>query len=584
MQVNWISLFLLTASTLSIGSGVYVFYKTGLKGRNYFALAFFSMGIWALTNSLELLTDPLPLKIFLTKLSYVGIVTSVPLLFFFTCSYTGRERYLELRWQLIVMLVPVLILFSAFTNELHFLQWVSYTIKDSIAGDVVIYGSGPGVFIIAFYSYMLLTVSYVFLIKHLTRNHRYYHKQLFLLLISLLIPWLLNITYITRINPYPEFDFAPVGLFFSSAIILVAILRYQLFTLLPQAKEILFDFIPDPIIVIDTRFVITDINPAAEKVIAGKNIVTQKIYDILPGIQIVEGLIPAAHLEYYYPGKGDDYWFFITISEIRSRDGELGGYLLLLHDITRRKMNEEILQKSENKLRELNASKDKFFSIIAHDLKNPFSNIINISRILEEDDEKMTQEERLHFIRLLSKVSRSSYELLENLLQWSRSQTDSLQYSPQEILLLDIFRRAYNDVKFYAANKNITIVFPEHAVGMVYGDPNLISVVFRNLLMNAVKFSYPGGQIELNYVTEEEYIILTVKDYGTGIQPEIRKNLFRLDYQTSRRGTANEQGTGLGLVLCKEFVEKNKGELWVESTEGKGSEFFVKLLKAELKT
>lgn len=576
------SLLLMTSAALSIGSGIFVYNKFTLSGRKPFSYAFFSMAMWALMNSIELIVEPVPLKIFLTKLSYIGIVTSAPLLFYFSAAYTGREKYFSTLWQVIIWFVPALVLLSAFTNELHHFQWKSYTLKESIAGAVVLYGSGPGVYLIAIYSYLLLTVSYVFLIRHFYRKHKFYRKQLLLILLSFLIPWVLNITYITRINPVPELDFAPVGLFFSSIVILIAILRYKLFRLLPQAKEILFDQIPDPIFVVDTNLRITDLNPAAEKLWPDKDKVNVKITQLLPDIRLEAGLIPPNQIEYRFLKEGNEYWFNITVSEIRDRDKILGGYLMLMHDITLRKLNEESLRVSESKLRELNASKDRFFSIIAHDLKNPFSNIINISKILSDDHDTMTIEERTHFLQLLSKVSRSSYELLENLLQWSRSQTGSLQFTPEPVILMDIFRRAYNEVQYSAMNKKIEIIIPESAADIVYVDPNIISVVFRNLLMNAVKFSYPGGVVEISYVSEKEKVIIKIKDNGIGISAKILPYIFNLANNTSRRGTANETGTGLGLVLCKEFVEKNRGEIWVESTEGKGAAFYVTLLKTTM--
>lgn len=243
-------------------------------------------------------------------------------------------------------------------------------------------------------------------------------------------------------------------------------------------------------------------------------------------------------------------------------------------------MNEEKVRESEGKLRELNASKDKFFSIIAHDLKNPFSNILNLSNLLLEDRESMTKEEFDNFIIMLSRISHTSFELLENLLQWSRSQTGAIYFSPENVRLRDLISRGVNEVKYNAENKGVQIIVPDIPGFSVVCDPNMIAVVLRNLLMNAIKFSYSGTHIEIGFEERAGTVSVSVKDSGTGMSEQVSSGLFKLAGNVTRTGTANEQGTGLGLILCKEFVEKNNGAIRVESELSKGSTFYITLPKA----
>ena len=570
----------MSAAAVSAATGIYIFNSSRLGGLRYFAHSFFAMCIWSLANSIELLAGHLALKVFLTKLSYLGIISATPLLFSFAAHYTGRTKYLTTRWQLLIWFVPFLILISAFSNEYHYFQWKSYTLTDSIAGKVVYYESGPGVFIIAVYSYLLLTVSYILLISYFIKTHKFYKKQLFLLLLSLMIPWVLNISYITRTNPFPELDFAPIGLILSNIIVLTAIWRFRLLKLLPQAKDILFNSIPDPILVVDAQYTVTDYNPALRRLIIGGEPVDKKISEILPGLEFTDGTKPGHNTEYQFSRGVQEAWYDVSLSRISSKSGELEGFLIVLRNITKRKMNEEKVRESEGKLRELNASKDKFFSIIAHDLKNPFSNILNLSNLLLEDRESMTKEEFDNFIIMLSRISHTSFELLENLLQWSRSQTGAIYFSPENVRLRDLISRGVNEVKYNAENKGVQIIVPDIPGFSVVCDPNMIAVVLRNLLMNAIKFSYSGTHIEIGFEERAGTVSVSVKDSGTGMSEQVSSGLFKLAGNVTRTGTANEQGTGLGLILCKEFVEKNNGAIRVESELSKGSAFYITLPKA----
>ena len=246
-------------------------------------------------------------------------------------------------------------------------------------------------------------------------------------------------------------------------------------------------------------------------------------------------------------------------------------------EIEERKKTENALQDSENKLKEANAAKDKFFSIIAHDLRNPFNAVIGFSNILRESISELEISEINEYIGYINESALNAYTLLGNLLDWARSQTNSIQFEPGEINITDIINSTLVILSGEATKKNISISnsVPENCV--VYADNNMVSAVLRNLVSNAIKFTRTGGNVSVSSSVTGELYQFTVEDDGIGIQERDIDKLFRIDTKLYTKGTAEESGTGLGLILCKEFIEKNSGTIRVESQQGKGSRFIFTL-------
>lgn len=237
------------------------------------------------------------------------------------------------------------------------------------------------------------------------------------------------------------------------------------------------------------------------------------------------------------------------------------------------------LAKSERHLQKLNNTKDKFFSIIAHDLKNPFNALLGFSETLNQNYKDLSREQVYTYIDIIYKSATNLYLLLENLLEWSRNQTGNIIYKPELLNLKELVEREIDNIIANAESKSIKIRININSELKPFADKNLISTVIRNLLNNAVKFTHPGGTITVSASEKEEFIEASVSDNGIGIGKSEQKKLFNLDYNITTVGTNDEKGTGLGLILCKEFVEKNGGELRVESEAGIGSTFTFTMQK-----
>jgi len=290
----------------------------------------------------------------------------------------------------------------------------------------------------------------------------------------------------------------------------------------------------------------------------------------------MQGKQPTSGYEIKTISKSGDIKYLEFSSTIIKFDNQ-NAFLTTAIDITKRKLAEEALKKSEAKLRDLNNQKDKFFSIIAHDLRNPFSAIIGLSELLTDQIKEKDYKGIEMYANLIGKSTKQAMNLLMNLLDWSRAQTGGIEFNPEKLELVDLIEE--NKIQFNAIARQKAISVKKYLPNdiTVYADRHMISTVIRNLISNAIKFTGEEGEIKITADNCGEEIIVSISDNGVGIDPERIEKIFRIDDSESTPGTNNEKGTGLGLILCKEFVEKHGGKIWVESEQGKGSSFYFTL-------
>ncbi len=232
---------------------------------------------------------------------------------------------------------------------------------------------------------------------------------------------------------------------------------------------------------------------------------------------------------------------------------------------------------AHEKLQELNALKDKFFSIIAHDLKNPFSVIFAYTETLLNQYNELDEKVKLKLLNDIDKTSKQTYRLLENLLYWSQTQTGKMEFHPDNFDLFELIKQTFSLVEGAAKNKNIELTTNVADAVEVYGDEQMIKLILRNLVTNGIKFTSNGGRVSVLLNGSDGTNEICIEDTGIGISEEKLGKLFKIENVTKSEGTAGEKGTGLGLVLCKEFVERHGGKISVESEVGKGSKFILTL-------
>lgn len=272
-------------------------------------------------------------------------------------------------------------------------------------------------------------------------------------------------------------------------------------------------------------------------------------------------------------------WYHNWAYPIFDENDRLSHVIVQHTDITDRKNAEESLIESEMRLRELIATKDKFFSIIAHDLRGPFNSILGLSNMLVGQARENDFEGMVEYAEIIQNSSQHAMNLLKNLLEWARSQTGRIEFFPEYVEAASLVNEAISLLNDMASQKAITIsaTIPRNA--LVFADKAMIGTILRNLITNGVKFSHPGGHITISAEKKKQELVISVVDNGVGISKRSIGKLFRIDQTYSAVGTRDEMGTGLGLILCKEFIEKHGGSIWVESEAGKGSKFSFSIPK-----
>ena len=249
----------------------------------------------------------------------------------------------------------------------------------------------------------------------------------------------------------------------------------------------------------------------------------------------------------------------------------INAIILNVRDITESKKAERALRKSEKALKELNATKDRFFSIISHDLRTPFAGILGISDLLLELSEEGSYEEFPELVSHIKDSAQQAFSLLENLLEWSRTQTGRLTFNPENFTLNHSIQDIVLLLNDAAREKSISIISQLPRVFQVNADKHMVDTILRNLISNSIKFTKPGGEISISVTSENDKINVSVKDTGIGIPAKRLRKLFNVEGTRSTCGTKHERGTGLGLLLCKEFVDMHGESIWAESEPGVGS-------------
>ncbi len=241
--------------------------------------------------------------------------------------------------------------------------------------------------------------------------------------------------------------------------------------------------------------------------------------------------------------------------------------------VIERKNMEIALKEKNRELLELNLDKDRFVSILAHDLKSPFNSILGYLNLLCKNIRKYDIDKIENQINIISSSAQNTFNLLESILMWAHTQSGKIKFEPQQLNFINVYNDIIKSLKLNAENKKIAINYSSNEEIIVFADLNMLSTVLRNLISNAIKFTNSGGQVNVYAVKMPSGIEISVQDNGVGIEPENLSKLFDYSQIYTTNGTNNEKGTGLGLVLCKEFVEKHDGKIWLQSKVGKGTEF-----------
>ncbi len=542
------------------------------------------MAIFALWSLLKLILILHPTLTYLKVISVIIFIISSftsSIILYIVIIHARYPRWFRPKHVKYLFVIPVFQALLALTNEFHQLFIKDYSIV--APGKLAFFSYDPGPLNIIFpvYLYITLGLSLILLLRNLFTGSKYFNMQVMFLFIGVALPALNDILFWFGISFIPGYRLTPEFFIFGNIFFAWALFGYRFLDLKPIARNLVVESIDEIIIIINSRNLLTDINKSGEIFFALKlkDVIGQPFSSVFKGFPELSSIPDnfLATTEICLERNSATNYFIVRQSSAEYSNDQPLAKILILQNITERKNAEIRLQKYAAELEKANALKDQSFRIIANDIRNPFLGLIGYSDFVLNDFEKLDAEKVKHIVGLINETSKKGYGLLENILEWSRVQTETLDFNPHFNSLTKIVVEAVAAQAGLAADKNITIT--NHIVDDVeiFADLNMIYSVFMKLLSNAIKFNEIDGSVTLSSLVnlEEQRVIVEITDTGIGIPENVLGGVFMLKSQAA--GSQAEQSQGLGLLLCREYIEKNGGTIRIESRAGQGSSVFFSI-------
>jgi signal transduction histidine kinase len=540
--------------------------------------------IWGFFYGLELISSTLSLKLLFIDFQYIGISYIASFWVLFAIKYTS---YRSEKFSLILLalfIIPTVTVALVFTSPYHAFFYKSATIvmEDSFANILLV--KAPWYYVQVAFSYSAFILGLVILWRRFRHSNPLFKTQTTQIILAGSIPIVFNIFYQSgTLRPFDTIDLTPFSFLISFGIIGLSIIRHNLFNIKPIAQNKIIEALTRGVLVLNAKSEIVDFNSAMKSFL--KDPISINIgnlgQEIFPNHSEVQGLMSSTEEKIIgYELRQASKKKNIQVEKIDlSEEGKTIGTILLFEDITEQIKINEKLKTQADELQGLNDLKDKYFSIISHDLKGP---VFGIKELIHLTNTGLVSQQE--FMDMLPEVSRNMEQvamLLENLLAWSSSQLKGGEIvTLREVNIQQILLQQKSILERIANEKKVDIAIDTQASSLVMADKNMIELVIRNLLNNAIKFSDNGSQIVITTIEEQDYVKICIEDSGRGISAG---NLLKIQNGISftTMGQNKESGTGLGLILVKEYIQMNNGRLEVTSIEGKGTRFCIKLPKAD---
>ncbi len=550
--------------------------RRDVPGARNVALMMAAVFAWSLGYAFELGESDLGTKIFWAKVQYLGICTVPAAWLAFALRYTGRGRWLTRHNLALLAALPLVTLALVWTNEWHGLIWSHTAIDPSRTFLRLEYG--PMFWVYWIYGQVLMVLGTFFLLSGLLRTPGLYREQAWALLAGASAPWIGNAAYVTGFNPFPALDLTPFAFLFSGAALSFGILRYRFLDIVPVARDAAIEGMNDAVIVADARGRVVDLNPAARDVlgITASDSAGARLSEVAPDLSAlleVYGEADEARKEVEIRTGDDLREFEMSLSSLRDRRDRLTGHLLVLRDVTERKIAERELLRQRADLARSNAELEHFAYLIAHDLRAPLRGINGFSNILLEDHAAQLDAEGREHLTRVAEAARHMGRIIDELLDLSS--LTRAQLRRETVSLSALACRAADELRHGSPERRATFDIQPDLTAE--GDGRLLRIALANLLENAWKFTskQPQATIEFGISEDNGTPVYFVRDDGIGFDMNYADKLFEA---FQRLHSASEfEGVGIGLAAVKRVVERHGGRVWAESEVGKGTTFYFTL-------
>ncbi|GGE53639.1 two-component sensor histidine kinase [Pullulanibacillus camelliae] len=538
--------------------------------------AFYSFGY-----AFEIVSSDLAEIEFWLRIEYIGISFGTLFWFIMVLHYTGYSAALRKWGVALLSLIPIVTLISHYTNPWHHLFYKKIALSYATGFPLASITPGPFYFLHVIYSYGLIFMGMFFLMRMYHKTSKHMKNQVATIALGSAGIYGLTLLYLLGILKSP-IDLSPFGFLFTGVLFIWGIYQYNMLKLVPYALQKVFDSMQDAVIVLDLDLCISSVNQSAQRLfptLQNKGMLGRQVADVLSEhkalLEVIHQGVPWETDIQLISGRESRY-YHLSITDVENGWNHSIGKMLLLNDMTATVQNEQRLLANAKQLGELNTFKDNLFRIIAHDIRDPLSILMNLMEILREELEQ-NEGAGQDIAQEMEQQIQNTFTLVENLLDWFRSHQDSITFNPLSWNLAKVVQKNVDFFQLQSTRKQLNISCNIPADLFVYADKEMLELIIRNLLSNAIKFTDYKGHIYLNANKEEDKVIVSVQDTGEGIPPNQSRTLLKDDrqkYPTASKGTAGERGIGIGLTLCQQFVQINGGDMWFESKRHQGSTFY----------
>jgi signal transduction histidine kinase len=618
---------LLIAAAISAALAFFAWRRRPAPGAMPFASLMLAVAVWSTGYAFELNSVDLPMAIGWLKVEYVGIV-AVPLAWLiFVLDYTGREKWLTRRHLGLLAAGPLLTLALAWTNEIHGWLWRDMRLDSSGSFSWLSYGFGPWLWGYTLYSYLLILLGVLLLIRTFARAPRLYRIQAWALVVGALLSLAGDMVSILGLSPFPQLYLTPFSFAVLGLIIAWGFFRLRLLDITPVARDAVIEILTDGVIVLDGHNRIVDLNPAAEAIIgypvtkligrsaaqllSGQPDLVERYCDVEQAhaeialvVPVAQGisldgqpaLARVAELSAGQATPADEElgrrYFDLRLTPLRDWRGHFRGRLIVLRDITEHRETETELRRAKEAAEAASQAKTTFLANMSHELRTPLTSVLGYTELLQERAAKYGHDDFIPDLEKIRAAGKDLVTMINEVLDLSKIEAGKIALSPQDFNISFLIDNVIATIRPLAEkNGNTLLVRCPQPLGVMHADPSMVRQVLLNLLSNAAKFTR-GGTITFTVARvpdpnptqpgEDEregidWIHFRVTDTGIGMTQEQMGHLFEAFWQADTSATRRYGGSGLGLAISYRFCRLMGGDITVESKPGRGSTFDVHL-------
>jgi len=576
MSATLSNVIMLVSVFLMIAFVGYAFLYSRERGIRYFAWVMVCRVIYAGSVIMEINSDSLSSKMLFRNIEQTSLLFVVPLVIFFVLALFGKDEYLRPIRKLQILSIFAFWSLLVWTNPYHHLLFREIELNQ---GHLEV---SKTVYSIAFniICYLMVAVCVFYLVVYLRRVRPELRKPGIWLILCGCIPAATEVakTAYSGFAPW----LLPISVYcgFVGMAMLWIVIRYRMFSVVPLARNVVVETMEEGILIVNRRGIVIDCNAHVEPLLAGsgeRSIAGQRIDELLagwPGWLRACKRMEASDMEIDARVDGQSRVYSVKVYPLASRErvGAGQGTVSILFDITDK-------QRQMEQIAKLNQLKDHLFAIVSHDIRNPVAVQASLIEVLEEDKAMFNRNHR-EVIDALSGQIQNTFAMIENMLEWFRSQKEGMLLHPERLQLKDVVEEVCRTLRIKSEAKQIAIHTEIDSDLAIFADREAVNLIVRNLMTNAIKFSERGGSVLVSAESNSERAIVSVRDNGVGMEEDRVRELFDPLRLVSTTGTAGERGTGLGLQVCQQFVRLSGGQIWVESVPRRQTVFYFSLRAA----